>query len=31
VELANDFGMIALEFLRGHSMNVYSHPERVTA
>src|SRR2546426_3392420 len=31
VELANDFGMTAIGFLRGHSMNVYSHPERVTA
>src|SRR5881296_843520 len=30
VELANDFGMTAIGFLRGHSMNVYSHPERVT-
>jgi FdhD protein len=29
VELANDFGMTAIGFLRGHSMNVYSHPERV--
>ena len=30
VELADDFGMTAIGFLRGHSMNVYSHPERVT-
>jgi len=29
VELADDFGMTAIGFLRGHSMNVYSHPERV--
>ena len=30
IELANEFGMTAIGFLRGHSMNVYSHPERVT-
>jgi FdhD protein len=29
VELANDFGMTTVGFLRGRSMNVYSHPERV--
>jgi FdhD protein len=31
IELANDFGMTTIGFLRGHSMNVYSHPERITA
>lgn len=29
VELANDFGMTTIGFLRGHSMNVYSHAHRV--
>ena len=29
VELANEFGMTAIGFLRGRSMNVYTHPERV--
>ena len=29
VELANDFGMTTIGFLRGRSMNVYSHPERI--
>ena len=29
VELANDIGMTAIGFLRGRSMNVYSHPERI--
>lgn len=31
IELAEEFGMTAVGFLRGHSMNVYSHPERITA
>jgi FdhD protein len=30
VELATDFGMTTVGFLRGRSMNVYSHPERIT-
>jgi FdhD protein len=29
VELAEDFGMTAVGFLRGRSMNVYAHPERI--
>ncbi len=29
VELAKDIGMTAIGFLRGRSMNVYSHPERI--
>ncbi len=29
VELAEDFGMTAVGFLRGRSMNIYSHPERI--
>jgi FdhD protein len=29
IELANDFNMTAIGFLRGGSMNVYTHPERV--
>jgi FdhD protein len=29
VELANEFGMTAIGFLRGRSMNVYSHAERI--
>jgi FdhD protein len=29
IELADEFGMTAIGFLRGRSMNVYSHPERV--
>ena len=31
VELANDFGMTTIGFLRGPSMNVYSHPDRLKA
>lgn len=31
IELANDFGMTAIGFLRGRSMNVYTHPERIHA
>jgi FdhD protein len=30
VELAAEFGLTAIGFLRGRSMNVYSHPERIT-
>lgn len=29
IDLANDFGLTAIGFLRGDSMNVYSHPERI--
>lgn len=29
IELANDFGMTTLGFLRGRSMNVYTHPQRI--
>ena len=29
VDLAAEFGMTAIGFLRGRSMNVYTHPERV--
>jgi FdhD protein len=29
VELANDFGMTTVGFLRGRSMNIYSHPGRI--
>jgi FdhD protein len=29
IELADNFGMTAIGFLRGRSMNVYSHPERL--
>ena len=29
IELATEFGMTAIGFLRGQSMNVYSSPERV--
>lgn len=29
VELANDFGMTVIGFLRGLSMNIYTHPERI--
>ncbi len=29
VELADDFGMTTVGFLRGRSMNVYTHPERI--
>lgn len=29
IELANDFQMTTIGFLRGSSMNVYTHPERV--
>jgi FdhD protein len=31
VELASEFNMTAVGFLRGHSMNVYSSPERIKA
>ncbi|PYS35491.1 MAG: formate dehydrogenase accessory sulfurtransferase FdhD [Acidobacteria bacterium] len=31
IELANDLGMTTIGFLRGRSMNVYSHPERIAA
>jgi FdhD protein len=31
VDLATDFGMTAIGFLRGRSMNVYSHPERISS
>jgi FdhD protein len=30
IELAADFGVTAAGFVRGNSMNIYSHPERVT-
>jgi FdhD protein len=30
IELAKEFGMTAIGFLRGGSMNIYSHPERLT-
>jgi len=30
VELATDFGMTTIGFLRGRSMNVYSHAERIS-
>src|SRR5262249_12740207 len=29
IELANEFGMTAIGFLRGRTMNVYSHAQRV--
>lgn len=29
IQLANEFGMTAIGFLRGRSMNIYTHPERV--
>lgn len=29
IELADEFGMTAIGFLRGRCMNVYTHPERV--
>ena len=29
VELAEEFGMTTIGFLRGRSMNVYSHPQRI--
>jgi len=29
VDLASEFGMTAIGFLRGRSMNVYTNPERV--
>jgi FdhD protein len=29
VELANDFGMTTVGFLRGRSMNIYTHPQRI--
>jgi len=31
IELATSFGMTAIGFLRGRTMNVYSHPERIRA
>lgn len=31
VELAGDLGMTAVGFIRGSSMNVYSHPQRIAA
>ena len=31
IELAGDFHMTTIGFLRGGSMNVYTHPERVKA
>jgi FdhD protein len=31
IELADEFGMTAIGFLRGRSMNVYSHGERIAA
>jgi FdhD protein len=31
IELATDFGMTTIGFLRGRSMNVYSHAERINA
>jgi FdhD protein len=31
VDLAGEFGMTTIGFLRGRSMNVYTHPERVKA
>ena len=30
VELAAEFGMTAIGFLRGRSMNIYTHPQRIT-
>jgi len=30
VELATEFGMTAIGFLRGRSMNIYTHPQRIT-
>src|SRR5262245_50728122 len=30
IELAAEFGITAVGFVRGNSMNIYSHPERVT-
>jgi FdhD protein len=30
IELAKEFGMTAIGFLRGRTMNVYSHPGRVS-
>ena len=30
LELARDFGLTAIGFVRGDSMNIYSHPERIT-
>ena len=29
IELAQDFGMTAIGFVRGLSLNVYAHPERL--
>ena len=29
IDLAKDFGLTAIGFLRGESMNVYAHPERI--
>ena len=31
IELANEFSMTAIGFLRGRSMNIYSHPERINS
>ena len=31
IELASEFGLTAVGFLRGDSMNIYSHPERITS
>ena len=31
IELAHDFGMTTIGFLRGRSMNIYTHPERINA
>lgn len=31
IDLANEIGMTAVGFLRGSSMNVYSHPERIVS
>src|SRR5699024_3079125 len=30
LELAHDLGITAIGFTRGHKMNIYTHPERVT-
>jgi FdhD protein len=29
IELGSDFGMTVIAFLRGRSMNIYTHPERI--
>jgi len=31
IELANEFSMTAIGFLRGRSMNIYSHPRRINS